>query len=585
MKLPQILAQTTPAVPPRSSGYADVAGAEQMAAAQGFARLGETVSSGLLRVADAAQKREDARQRAEDAIRKEEIAGETENLKATIETQVSDIESAIKTTVTEHDAVVPSWKKLAEEASRTTLSTARNPEAAAAMRRKLPGILQNSYARMLERRDKLRLDGLDATALDTADKQMSLARTDSVYDDDLFMRRVEDVFAALKPLVPMKGEAVVFKQAQEYRDQMRIEKFQRLADTDPQGAIDAADKNPLYADLPQTAKKEALTHARTLLGQRAGEMEKFYDRIEKEAEVERQDQLAGLSDLASTGGLTPAKVRQARAMGVIEGPKEFEHYMTLATAPPKETPSDPGILTSVNAGVWNADGSRFTTRQIEDLMTRHRLGGPGLNANDGKQALIEVRRQQEFKLSRADQQQRDAHAKQRESYDLAKQEGLRWLGITTTMSLLDGPSAALVAQFESDMNARVLDRSGNFVRPSREVLYELLPIYLERQSQDAKLDYQKNAGLIAATLKTQIPDPTDMGWNAWYEHAKRLVEVLKPSNPNLYEVRRTQLAELARQKLKLIETETRKGALSGGGGTGRPGQAPVRNYQPPAAVR
>ena len=573
MKLPQILAQADVSLPQRRGGYGSAAGSVPLAAAQGIERVGGALVKTLTGVSDAIQKREDA-------IHKEEVASEAANLEASFEERLSEIESSVRTNITGHADLVPEWRKLVDEAGTRMLSGARDPAAAAVVRRKMPAIIQRDYAKILKRRDEMRMEDLDAEATSTEDLQIRLARRDGLFDNDAAAARIAKIEGALAPLIPMKGEGVLLKRAAAARDQILAEKLKRLAEEAPETVEDQIDTNPLYRLLPVETRRDALTRANAIQKQRLTEWDKYFDEIEKEAEAERQTQMTRLSEKAAPGGggLKPSDVIEARSLDIIRTREEFEHYMTLATKPPRDTPSDPGILIAVDAGVWNPAGSTYSAAQIQALMTAHMHGGPGLNAVEGKAALIEIRRQTEFKTSRADQGARDEHQKNRESHQLAMDEGLTWLGITTPLSQLDGPATALVARFKSDLNAVVLDRNGNYVKPSREALYQLLPSYLERQSSDAKLDYEKASGL-AVQRHGRIPEWSDEPtWMAWYQERQRAIQALKEKNPNEYEVRRIELMELKRLWETRVSAQRRRDELGGGGGKATP------RYKPPGAM-
>ena len=291
-----------------------------------------------------------------------------------------------------------------------------------------------------------------------------------------------------------------------------------------------------------------------------------------------------LEDLSDSRQLTPAHVRAARDAGVLNDRQDYAYFMNKARTGPKDAPSEARAYLNATQGVY-ARTPTYTESNIRSLMNDHMAsnGERGLNREDGQQLLAYLDRKAETARSHGLQEdaikrQSDAlqHSRNAESYQRAIDEGLKTLGVTTSMSQIDGPAAALVAGFVRDMNARVLDAKGNYVRPAREALYEVLPIYVDRQSAEAKTTYTQNAGLVGDLMGSRPPDPMDSGWLSWWQQQQRATEGLRSTNPNLFKLRQEQLQTLLGQHKALIDAEARKAATSGG-------KAPT-NYKAPKAV-
>ena len=139
-------------------------------------------------------------------------------------------------------------------------------------------------------------------------------------------------------------------------------------------------------------------------------------------------------------------------------------------------------------------------------------------------------------------------------------------GITTPFSVLDKKSEKLREQFYRELNSKVLDANGTVVRPTRDVMNEILPKYLSRVAQDTRLSFQDQAAVVQ-TFLGPVPQLDDKAFPAWASQAGQKVEALKATDPNGYAVRRQQLVELLRhysQAIKAQQSQQQNKASSGG---------------------
>lgn len=298
------------------------------------------------------------------------------------------------------------------------------------------------------------------------------------------------------------------------------------------------------------------------------ERERIQTQAEKDAEEARQYKLSQLSEMFLQGQGSETLISQSRQIGLIKKPSEVEHYYSLLK--PRETPSDPAVLSDLTAKVFHpSTASVGVIREIQAAMTAHNQGGKGINPVDGRTLLGHLSGQ--------------ITSQDKESYTLAKEEGLRALGITTPMSQLDKKEAKLVSEFERQYNAIARPANPNGIS-GRDALYQILPQFQSRQSAEARLDYMDQAKVIAPTATMPVPDPLDqMGFLAWYGEQVKATEALRadPRKASEYMLRRERLRIFLDTQRSLYDAETRRLGEQSKGSSGGSSERKAGGYTPP----
>jgi len=104
------------------------------------------------------------------------------------------------------------------------------------------------------------------------------------------------------------------------------------------------DLEPFKRVLPPTMYDDLVTKKKAAINEREQSWDKYYKRLEEDAESERQMQLTNARAAAEKGTLTVSGLDQLRAMRVVVKPEEQAALYAAITATKKEEPSDPDTL-------------------------------------------------------------------------------------------------------------------------------------------------------------------------------------------------------------------------------------------------
>lgn len=297
-----------------------------------------------------------------------------------------------------------------------------------------------------------------------------------------------------------------------------------------------------------------LAHQETLIRTANVVWDKWLARVERDTEDERVAQLVTLDQKARDKTLTAQDVTNATTMRVIKTPAELDHVYAMMAA--TDRPSDPDVLRRLSTNA-HSERPTVTDTQIRQSMDDWAAGKPGLNVKDGTALQDRLRTQDAFLTTKADTVEARAQAMKDRRYNRAKEEGYKHLGLTTMLDQLDPISKKLVADFDSDLNARsdALNVTGE---DSFAVMREILPRYLSAQRQEARLGYSAQLKTIDTSVQAgPAPDAMDATWQAWYLATSRRVEEIKISNPALYAVQTRQLLNLLNAHGKMIDNAIR----------------------------
>lgn len=379
LKLAQILPQATlPAT--RAPGSPGSSGSRVSSGSFGddgaLARLGATLQRTGVDLATAQARI----QRAEDAKRKQLATQEADAAEAALDTALATTDSDLRVTERDPDRYEQTLTQLVQERARETLTGMRTEEGKALLSARLPKILgqasisarKHSNGLFVERSTGL----LDQTTADLVTKAGLTPVGEEEAFDDLIARGTR----AIDNAVPILGEKVAGERRRAFVDAVVTERARRHRDLDPEHFAEVADQK--YPQMDPKRRDEFKTAASASVRQAqkdaAAAMEKFFTRVENEAEEERQAAVTNLYAQARDGAMTLGQLEDQRRMGRFRGPGGDTDYNALRDAieRPKTLPSDPSAASRVLLDVESLH-PQTTEREIDDLHERYRKGVPG----------------------------------------------------------------------------------------------------------------------------------------------------------------------------------------------------------------
>lgn len=272
MKLPQILAQQAVPVPARTGGYADLAGADYSATAQGISDVGRTIARGLTAYSEAVQKAEAARI-------KQEVDSEAALLKAKAEMDVANFANELHSVTADPDDYQKQWLAGVEKIRSESLRNVKRPETSAAMAQDWPGIQQRALAKMLTRKNELVVEGMKGNLTTTLDVLKQLGGFEQFTPDGQANAAtyLATGLKAIEGAVPIIGADAAAKLRIGYRDSFLGERGERQALEDPTGFQADATTNPLYREMSPDKRNELMVRAASAAKTQRAEAAKALD--------------------------------------------------------------------------------------------------------------------------------------------------------------------------------------------------------------------------------------------------------------------------------------------------------------------
>lgn len=202
------------------------------------------------------------------------------------------------------------------------------------------------------RAEALKKDRTTASATRTIDNYKLLAGQVALNDDATFAEYTAKVSGVLSDATPELGADAAEKLRISTRDEMFTERAERNVRENPDGFLKDVDTR--YDKLDPRKRNQLVKSAEGAIETRtkheAAEWDKWFTRVEKEAEAERQTQLTGLQAEASAGTLTVQKLDDARRVRIVTSREEYAVLYHEATRE-REVKSDPGVLRAVDLAV------------------------------------------------------------------------------------------------------------------------------------------------------------------------------------------------------------------------------------------
>jgi len=332
------------------------------------------------------------------------------------------------------------------------------------------------------------------------------------------------------------GAMETFRQRKNFNDEWNM--YQNKQQIDLSGNYDRAAAAKLLGPSHITTLD---AYRETSMRHQNVEFDKRQHANDREAEAERQRLLVEIDQKVTNGVYTLKDLDNDVEQRVVAHGAEYEHIRTRITNPRDEA-SDPATWRDVSADVWSPTPS-YTPARIRALMDQGRL-----NIADGRMAMGMLTSKIE--------------AKDKEDYTRAVGEGEKALGIITPFSQLDKREGKLVTDFLREFNSQVRSPSNPAGVAPRELLYRVLPAFLDRASAEARLSYNDQISIIRDLSGMQAPsmDVSDTEFYKWLREQRVAIEPLKTTSPSLYALRGEQLLRLATTRSNALEAAVRKQA-------------------------
>ena len=336
-------------------------------------------AQGLNQLAQAARDVGEVISRAERAKYDQGVKIEAATLQSQMELSVTERLEALKLVEDDPDGYRLKAAQVIQEAHQATLKQAKYPEAKAALEAHLPGVIKTKGVDVLRHSNDL-YKGRNLGLLDTnlanlktlgamAPDQPSAVEEGLPGEPSLITRvkGATDYYRegrqAIADAAPLLGPKAAADKQLDWRQDYAYERGYRGLREDPDAKIGALRSmmNPEQYDRLEKQQDSARKN-------REAEWDKYYARIEKEAEEERQGVLTNARADALSGALTLERLEQMRTARLFRKPDEFATLYKIVTDP-KDVPSDPAVLQRVDLAVhqqWPTIGEG----QLDALLNR-----------------------------------------------------------------------------------------------------------------------------------------------------------------------------------------------------------------------
>lgn len=431
-------------------------------------------AQGFQQVAQAAARFGEIRARAEKAKYDQGVKIEAATLQSQMELSATEQLEMLKLTETEPDQYTTKAQKVIQNVYQETLRQAKYDQTKAALQQHLQTVLKTKGVEVLKYSNELyrgRNLGLLETNLANLKTLGSMAPDQpSVLEEGRggefammtrvkgasdYFREGQEAIADATALLGPKGAA---EQQLAWRQGFAYERGYRALRDDPDANIG------LLRTLMKPEQYDRLEKQQDAARKsREAEWDKYYARLEKQAEEERQGLLTTARSDALQGQLTLEGLERLRQARVIKKPDEYDVLYRII-ANPKERPSDPEVLRRVDLAV-HRQMPTISEAQLDGLLDQ------GLNRKDwlaAKEKLVGRR------TAIANEEQAQAEEQLRLS-----------VGMSGPLDVLDREDQQLLAIAMRELTARssAFPENGGKERPlsvAREIADRIAPIRQER---------------------------------------------------------------------------------------------------------
>lgn len=454
-RLPTILLTEGIAVP-QGPRYPQRAGGDGGAAAA-IAAGGAAVANALFDVAN------DRARQAEKEARQEAAL-----LSADAEQRIGIGDVTLRATQKDPDAYTADYDKLIEQAVKDVSAGAKNAQAAALMRQHMAPVLAKNRVGAAKHAQDLRVDQsvarLDAT-LDSRETQAGLAESDTD-----FQRQYQEGLNAIRLATPDIGADKAGDRARKFKQDILGARALKEANETPEVFVENADDRFGQAGLNPKRLEELKEHARIKAESNrknyVAEWDKFYERVEKEAEEERKSQVVGLEQAGLKGQLTVSRLDDAKAMRIVTTRDEYATLYKLATEQ-KDAPSNKAVLQDASIKAHRAVPA-ITPAELDVL---YRKGD--LNRQDWKELKDKV-------IARGDHLKSEGQSDKTRAMTQGEQILGRALGISSLYDKIDEQDKQLYDIGLRELTARAFDGKEDGVAVANEIVDRFAPIRQER---------------------------------------------------------------------------------------------------------
>ena len=370
-------------------------------------------------------------------------------------------------------------------------SRVKNPDAAQALEIKLNGLRAHREAAAYKHANALFIDQGKRNLDDTLDTRKNLAGLAG--DDETFRRHFQEGLVAIDAAVPVIGPEDAGKRRRTFREETLNARALNEANTDPEGFVENADGRfrDLDAKVRESLKETARNKVESNRKSANAEWEKYYKRIEDEAESERRAQITKLEADALAGRLSIRQLDDARAMRIVDTREEYKALHTAITAEPKETPSDPASLTFVQLRTRGATPG-ITSKMLDSLFTTGKLNRKDWLEEKGKLQ------------GRIDHLKAEGRTEQNQEQAQAEQVLKAGLDLTAPQDKWDLQDAQLYARALDELTSRSKAFGGQ--ENALEVARELGERYAPIRQQRIKLKVEDYKRSLPAVLQSDTAD-------------------------------------------------------------------------------
>jgi hypothetical protein len=458
MKLPPILASAdVPA--PRGGG---VSASTLAAPYEGIADAGQNVSRSLSRAALVISEAQRAKQ--DLAIRTEAAAA-----KASLEVGLAEMDAELHQMERDPDGYLTKYNAGAKSLRESLKKGMKYPEAQAIFEAQGERIVGMGRVGAMKHSNTLFTEGQEATLAATLDAKRTVAGQRAISDDAGFEQDYMDGVAAIGNLQPLLGKKKTVEATIKWRKDLLEERARRHADTDPEGFLASTDRYAqMDADKRDVFVERAKGKVETLRKTAIAEQDKWFDRVEKEAETERKAQLTALEAKALNGALTLDELDDARRMRIVSTREEYAALHTAATKE-REAISKPAVLQRFSIAAHSAIPT-VTPEAIDKAF----IDGD-LNRKDWKELKDKV-------ISRLDHLKSEGRTEANQRHSQAEQVLKSGLGITGLLDKYDDQDKQLVDIALREMTARSNAYGGKEdpLAVANELVNRLAPVRQER---------------------------------------------------------------------------------------------------------
>lgn len=432
--------------------------------AAGIAAAGQVASEGLFRYAGAQARQAD-----------KEAHQEAGLLAADAEQRIGIADTQLRATQRDPDGYVSDYDTLLQQTVGDVAKGAKNAQAAALMQQHLAPVLAKNRVAAAQHAQGLRTDLSVATLDATLDNRKTLAELATTDTD--FQRHYVEGANAIKLATPDIGANKAGDALRKFKQDILGARALKEANTDPEAFVQDADSRFGAAgldakhleELKQTARVKADSNRKNLVA----EWDKFYTRVETEAEDERKAQVVGLEQAGLKRQLTVSRLDDAKAMRIVTTREEYATLYKLATEQ-KDAPSNQAVLQDASIRSHRAVPA-ITPEQLDALYRRP--AGEGLNRNDWKELKDKV-------IGRIDRNKSEGDSESTKRHDQGEQILARALGVSSLYDKIDKQDEQLadIALRELTARSKAFDGKEDPIDVANELANKIAPIRQTRLS-------------------------------------------------------------------------------------------------------